>query len=539
VTAPRRQVEEARAAYAARSWRLAFEAYAAADQHHADLHPDDLDRYAVTAHLLGRMEEYFTIREREYGARIARDDLLGAARAAGWIGSQRMVMGQVGPGTGWLARAARHVEEDGRDCVEQGYVLLSKSLAAAASGDAERALELLSDSVACARRFGDPDLTALTLHQHGLTLLRAGEVARGLVLLDEAMVSLATSEPSPMVTGIVYCGVIQGCWSVYELRRAGEWTSQMTAWCDAQPDMANFTGECKVRRAELKQLHGSWSEALEELAGVRDLGADLWTAATAAYVRGELDRLQGRFDAAEEAFQITARLGTEPQPGLALLRMARGSREAAAAMVRRAMADAGAERRVELLVAGTEILLAVDDPDGARGCVEELAKVQHAHASPITRALVDHACAQLDVHLGRPEAALGRLRTALHVFVEMPAPYQEARARVLLAACCRAMGDEESADRELDTARVIFAELGAAPDLARVDARRRTTGGILTPRELEVLRLVARGLTNKGIAADLVLSERTVDRHVSNIFVKLGVSTRAAATAYAFERQLV
>jgi DNA-binding CsgD family transcriptional regulator len=344
-----------------------------------------------------------------------------------------------------------------------------------------------------------------------------------------------------MVTGIVYCGVIDGCWDVYELGRAQEWTSAMTRWCLTQPELANFTGECKVRRAELKQLHGAWPEALDELVAVDEADGDRWAAGTAAYVRGNLDRLQGRFDAADEAFGVAARLGTEPQPGLALLRLARGARQAAAAMVRRALAEsADRSRRVELLVAGTEILLAVDAPDEAAAAADELAVLARTQASPVTQALAEQALAEVDAHRGRPEAALGPLRSALRVWTELRAPYQEARVRMTIGVCCRALGDGESADRELGTARTILAGLGAVPDIARVDALLGGAGEqLLSARELEVLRLLATGTTNRAIAETLVLSERTVDRHVSNIYAKLGVSTRAAATAYAYEQQLV
>jgi DNA-binding CsgD family transcriptional regulator len=337
------------------------------------------------------------------------------------------------------------------------------------------------------------------------------------------------------VVGIIYCGVIEGCWSVYELTRAQQWTDAMARWVAAQPELGNFTGECKVRRAELKQLNGLWAEAIVEL---EQVGADenLWTSGRAAFVRGNLDRLLGSFDSAEECFTAAAKLGEDPQPGLALLRLAQGSPQAAAAMVRRALAETHQPgRRIQVLAAATEILLAVGEPAAAEGAANELSDLASVSRSPIVAALGQRARAAVCLARGAPAEALPLLREALGTWVRARAPYEEARTRVLLADACRELGDRESAGREVDVARVIFENLGARPDLARLDGHRE----LLSPRELEVLRMLATGATNRAIAEQLVLSERTVDRHVSNIFGKLGVSSRAAATAYAFERQLV
>jgi DNA-binding NarL/FixJ family response regulator len=522
----------ARAAYDAKAWQRAFDAYAAAPR----LGADDLDRYAVSAMLLGRLDDYFAIRERAYRQLLSEGDVLGAAMAAGWIGAQHMAQGEIGPGTGWLARAGRLAEQLEGESVPHGYLALSQVLEATASGDLDRAVAQAAEAAAIGRRTGDHDLAALATHQEGVTLLRVGRVQEGLSRLDEAMVALTAGELSPMVTGIIYCGVVAGCWTVYELRRAQQWTVAMSRWCDSQPDLVSFTGECKVRRAELKQLNGEWSQALDELDGVSPADMDRWAAGAAAYVRGNLDRLQGRFNSAEEHFALAAKLGVDPQPGLAQLRLAHGSVQAAAAMVRRSLAEVrDPGRRIELLFAATEILLAVGEPDEAAAATIELRGMAERQSSPVVTALAAQAGAELDLAKGSPESALAALRSALRTWLDERAPYLEARARVLVANACRALGDVESSGRELETARAIFDQLGAGPDLAKI------TGGdgVLTSRELEVLRLLATGATNKAIAAKLVLSERTVDRHVSNIFSKLGLSTRAAATAYAFSRQLV
>ncbi|HET7736056.1 MAG TPA: LuxR C-terminal-related transcriptional regulator [Nocardioidaceae bacterium] len=524
------ELSTAREAFAERAWRRAYDSFAAADAQ-AALELDDLDQFAQAAMLLARTDDYFALRERAYQLCVERNDQLGAARLAGWIGNQRMADGSVGQGTAWVARAQQHLDADGSETVLTGFLAMGHAFVALTEGQPMRAMELAAEAVECGRRFRDPELLALAAHMQGLLLIEAGETAAGVARLDEAMLALGDPRLSPLVTGIVYCGVLAGCWNAYDLHRASEWTQAMTAWCASQPELANFTGVCKVHRAELQQLRGAWTEVRAELTGVE--GA--LSSAQAAYVRGNVDRLQGRFDDAEEAFQLASRL-VDPQPGLALLRLARGSSEAAAAMTRRALGEYQEPgRRVELLFGAVEVLLAVGDVEGAAVAQAELAA--QARSSAIVLAFSQHAQAMLDLAAGRPSDALRQLRPALAAWLDIAAPYQEARTRLLVAHACRALGDTESADRELAAARATFVALGAMPDLAQLDGEVRDD--LLSPRELEVLRLVATGATNRAIAAQLVLSERTVDRHVSNIFGKLGVSTRAAATAYAFERQLV
>lgn len=524
---------EARAAYDARSWARAYARYRQA----AQLDLADLDRYAESAMLLGLMDEYFAIRERAYEQGLASGDLVGAAQAAFWTGMQRVVAGDVAVGSGWLARAARLVAEDGTDSVPAGYLLVSAAFEAVSAGDGTRADRLLDEAIAAGRRLGAPDLVVLAAHQQGLGALAAGEIERGLTLLDEAMLELTSTAHSPMVTGIVYCSVISGCWSTYELRRAEQWTAAMTGWVQEQPEMVNFTGECKVRRAELTAFRGGWDEARLELAGVDAADVDTWASGCAAYTRGNLDRLEGRYDAAEECYAVAARCGFDPQPGLALLRLARGSVQAALAMVRRSLAERQEDgKRVELLAAAVEVCLAAGETAAADDAVLQLAELADKCRSPVVLALHEQALAELALAAGRPDDALTGARTAWRHWRELRAPYHEGRARALIAAACRALGDLESAATESAAAADLFRALGAAPDLARLHG---DAAGPLSPRELEVLRVLATGATNRAIAERLVLSERTVDRHVSNIFTKLGVSTRAAATAYAFERRMV
>ena len=408
------------------------------------------------------------------------------------------------------------------------------------------AVAVSAEAAAIAERFGDRDLFALAAQAQGLFLVMDGRGEEGLVLMDEAMVSVTTGELSPIVSGLVYCGVILGCQAAFEPARAREWTAALAQWCEQQPDMVAFTGRCLTHRAEIMCLHGGWPEALAEArrAGVRcEQSGNLNAGGEAAYVQGEIQRLRGADDAAEKAYRMAARWGREPQPGLALLRVGQGKADAAAAAIRRALAEtAEPPLRARLLPACVEILLAAGELADARAACEELEQIAGAHASGMLGAMASHARGAVSLAEGEPRAALPALRRAAQQWQGLQAPYEAARARALVGQACRALEDDEGAAFELEAARGVFAGLGAAPDLMRVESLIDGAGGDdvhgLTARELEVLRLVAAGKSNREIATELVLSEHTVARHLQNIFAKLRVSSRTAAGAFAFEHGL-
>jgi DNA-binding NarL/FixJ family response regulator len=296
------------------------------------------------------------------------------------------------------------------------------------------------------------------------------------------------------------------------------------------------------------ELTGAWPDALDHAREAAERfaarAAQQRHRGRALYVEGELHRLRGDLDAAEESFRAASRCGYEPQPGFALLRLEQGRGRAAAAAIRRALAETSARfARVQLLAAGVEILIAAGDVDGAGEASRELHEVADAQQNEAIGALATRARGELALARGEPQEALGLLREAARAWQALDAPYEAARARAVLARACRALGDGETAALELEAAHDVFAALGASRDAARAEAelRRGNTPAPhgLTPRELEVLRLVAAGVTNKAIAAELVLSERTIDRHVSNILAKLRVTSRSAATAFAYEHDLV
>src|SRR5215203_1735791 len=361
------------------------------------------------------------------------------------------------------------------------------------------------------------------------------------------MVAVTAGDVSPFFAGIVYCGVIACCEEAFEPQRAHEWTNALTRWCEAQPQLVSFTGRCLAHRAGIKQLHGAWADALEEAALARERGEQAMNRAAtgqAYYQQAELHRLRGHFSAAEAAYRDASRFGREPQPGLALLRLAQGDADAAAAALGRALAETAEPlQRAVLLPAYVDVALAQDAVDDAAAASAELEEIDGRFGRAMLHAIAAQVRGSVELARGEPQAALRSLRSAWQIWEELDAQYEGARVRLLVGLACRALGDEDGAALELDAARAAFDAVGAEPDVRRVDSlsgRAEKTGDSgLSARELEVLRLLASGRTNRAIAAELVVSEHTVARHVQNIFRKLGVSSRTAATAFAFEHDLI
>ena len=541
-----RQLQHGRDSFGRRSWDEAYRAFARTDDAQA-LGADDLESAATAAYLTGRDEDYLKLLERAHRAHLDSGDAGRAALCAFWIGLRLVFRGEMGPATGWFGRARRIVEQEARDGVEQGYLFLPLVEQQIKSGNLAAADEAASQAAAVGAKFRDADLVTMALHLQGRIRLREQKVEQGLALLDEAMVSVTTGELSPIVTGLVYCSVIDACQQVCAFSRAGEWTAALAQWCAGQPQLVAFTDRCLVHRSEIMQLHGAWDEAIAEArrACTRfEQKDDQRIAAAAHYQQGEIHRLRGEFKSAEAAYRNASQWGWEPQPGLALLRMQQGRLDAAAAAMRRCVGAATDPlQRVRLLSAHVEIMLAAQKLDEARTACRELENLAAVYDTELPRAMAAHARGTVELADGKPREALPFLQRARQAWQELDTPYLAARTRVELARACRELGDEEGAGMELDAARAVFERVGAVPDLPRIDALARTEADEpahgLTGRELQVLRLLASGKTNKMIARELSLSEKTIDRHVSNIFNKLDVPLRAAATAFAYEHRLI
>jgi len=538
-------IARGRDAFDQQAWGRAYhDLSAAADEE--PLQVEDLERLAAAAYLTGRSEESLDVWARAHHSCAEVGDVARAARCAFWIAFALLNAGELARGGGWVDRAQRLLDERRVDCVERGHIRYAAALRSVFSGDVETALAGFRQAGGIGVRYRDPELMALARIGEGRCLVYMGEIARGVALLDEAMVAVGASEVSAIAVGDSYCTVIEGCRELFDVRRAQEWTAALSRWCDAQPELVLYRGQCLVHRAELLQLRGAWGDALDEVqrACARLADPDGQPALGAAqYVRGDLHRLQGALGEAEDAYRAANALGHDPQPGLALLRLAQGHAQDAVAMIRRVLDEAEpAVARARILAAYVEIMLAVGDATAARVAADELSALAAEIGRPLL--LVQAAHADGAVHLAESDAhaALRALRRARTGWQELDARYLVARCRVLIAFAYRLSGDEDSATMELDVARAEFAHLGAAPDAAQTEAllhtSQQTLAPGLSPRELEVLAEVAKGHTNRQIARQLAISEKTVASHLTHIFTKLDLPSRAAAAVYATEHGL-
>ena len=528
------------------AWSEAYEQLQAADAV-APLEAEDLERLAAAAFLVGEDAASIDALTRAHHGFLERSDAIAAARNAVRVAftmfDRPAVQAQA---AGWVARARRLFDECATDCADRGFLLCAEAFLKVRANDPVEAGSLFAQAADVGARFKDRDVLALARHGQGRVLLFQNRTAEGFAILDEVMVSVTCGEVDPIIAGVVYCSVLSVCHDLFDLRRAKEWTTALTAWCDAHPDML-FRGECLVRRSEMLQLEGAWAEALAEAEhacariGARSHPRD---AGTSPYRAAELHRLRGEFQKAEELYRRASQAGRNPHPGLALLRLAQGQVETAAVAIRHELQQRrNPASRAETLRAAVAILLSANDADAARSAAKELASTANAVDAPFLRGSSSAASGAVALAEGDAASALAQLRDACAIWRELEAPYELARARELAGLAYRQLGDEEGAQLELEAASETYERLGARPDAARVASLATASSpdvhGPLTGREVEVLRLIAAGKTNRAIATELAISEKTVARHVSNILTKLDLPSRSAATAYAYSRNLV
>jgi ATP/maltotriose-dependent transcriptional regulator MalT len=534
-------LEDPAARKQAPDWEAAFDALSALDSNGA-LRAEDLEELGEAAWWLCRLPECISARERSVAAYVADGKPRQAAIVALRLFYTLSVRGESAIATGWLRRATRLLEGEAEG-VEHGQLALAEARVARSRGDQDTELSSARRAIELGNRFGNPDLVALGRYVEGRLMVRQGEVHDGMATLDEAMLSATQGELGPMATGQVYCNVIAACQEIGDLRRAGEWTEALRGWCESQPTSV-FPGLCRVHRAEVLRLRGAWEEAELE---ARQASEDLFDtmpafASEALYQLGEVRRQRGELDEAEQTFRRASDLGREPQPGLALVGLARGRTDAAAASVRRVLAqESNRLMRARLLSAQVEIAIAGDDLTAGTAAAQELAEIAREYGSVALEAAAAFAQGRMQLAVGEAPAALASLQRAWELWNAADCPFEAAETRRALGLACREVGDSDGAELALSSSLAAFEQLGATAEAggtAEILGRRATVAG-LTAREIEVLRLVAAGKSNREIAAELYLSSKTVGRHLSNIFCKVEVSSRTAATAFAYEHGLI
>lgn len=533
-----------RDAFNKQAWRRAYDELSAAAVAEP-LEVDDLERLASAAYLAGLSDESRSawISAHEKCAHVG--DVARAARCAFWLAFALLNAGDLARGGGWVDRAKRLLDDRKIDCVERGYLRYAAALRATFSGDVHTGHEAFHAAAEIGVLFHDPELATLARIGEGRCLIYLDRVDEGVALLNEGMVAIEANDVSAIAIGDAYCTAIEGCTELFDVRRAHTWTAALSRWVDCQPELMLYKGQCLIHRAEMLYLRGDWDAAADQIEQAYRRLADpvgQLSRGAAAYLKGDLHRLRGQDRAAEAEFQLASELGRDPQPGLALLRLATGKVEAAAASIRRAYHEAGDPMSRARLVAGyVEITLANGDVAAARSAADELGAVAGTLGQPLPTALHLQLLGAVLLAEDQPELALSALRQALAGWHELDATYEAARTRMLIAAACRAVGDDDSAEMELAGAIPVFDRLDAVRDAAAARAglhlAPRLSSG-LTSREEEVLAHIAKGLTNRQIAERLVVSEKTVATHVGHILTKLGLPSRAAATAYAYEHGL-
>ncbi len=537
-------LELGRSAVADRRWAAAAEWFADAQRDDPSaLTVHDLEGWSTALFLRGERNRATEALTTAHDSSLARGDLAGAARAAGVMSIQLLEAGEVAGAGVWGARGMRLAEQlDEANHLGAMVALVPTAFGAMFVGDIADAIRRFDRIAAVADRFGDADLAAHAAFGRGMCLTMQGRVAEGFASLDAAMEPAVAGRLSSLTTCVVVRMTLDVAHRGFDLERAERWTTGFARWCDAQPELVAYTGQAHAYRAELATLHGAWADASAHAARADEsLRAGDFTAEYVANYRlAELHRLRGELHAAEDHYRRAARTGWDPQPGLALARLAAGDAAGAQSMIRNAAAGVDDTTRQRLLPAMVRIELAAGDVAAARRAADELAEAARAVPTPLFDAVAALAAARVLHAEGRTSDALGELSTARAAFAAIDAPYGVAQCRLLEGRIRRDADGPDAGRAPLEAARRGFVELGARLDVVAIDALDgQRSVDALTAREIEVLRLVTTGLTNRGVADRLSLSEKTVARHLSNIYGKLRLSSRAAATAWAYQQGIV
>lgn len=538
-------LRKAEAAQQSHAWQ---DAYASLRQVQAlgKLDTEQLNDLAFASWWLGLAAETLEITEQLHHSFLEQGQVDRAALHAIELAMLWMMRGDLALGSGWLSRARRLADTQPPGPVH-GFLRYVDVSAALDAFDIKEALAGALEMQEMGRRFANPSLAALGLMAEGVARIKGGDVRRGLGVVDEAMLPVVAGQVEPDWAGSIYCSVMAICHELADIRRARQWTDATERWCREFSAAVMFVGICRVHRVQLLSTGGVWADAEREALRVCEELADLNTGVVAEsrYQLGELFRVRGRSAQAEAAYAAARALGRSPQPGESLLRLTQGRTDEAWEAIVSAVADSGSNpfAQARLLSAQGEIALATGRVDAAEAAASALGDICRSYDSPGFCAWHRHTEGAVLLARGRPEQALPLLRAACREYQQVGAPYDEARVRLLLARCHRALGDGEAAIADERTAGTVLSELGAAPVVlpdrvgdAPGETHRDTSGtGGLTGREVEVLQHIAAGETTREIAGALMISEKTVGRHLANIFAKLGVGTRTAAAAWAYD----
>lgn len=537
-------LDEMRAAVAGQQWQRAHDAASAASfTDEPAIEAERLDLLADAAWWLGQLDECTRAREAAY--RLYDD--LGESRAAGrcavWLYEHHAFKGRGATAGAWLRRARRSLDGDD-DCEPYGALLLREAEVAHGQGLLDEALAVAERVIDLARRLRSFNLEAEALQTAGRVLIDTGQPNEGLARLDEAMLFATEGRIGPYSTGKVYCSLISACEDVGDYDRAAEWTDATQRWADGHP-FSIFPGVCRVHRASVLKRRGSLLEAAREAArACEELHDSRPVASAAAWIEvGDIRRRLGELERAEAAFAKAQEISGSPCSALALLRLAQGKIDTANTIIDACMKRVEAPlARLALLPKYVQVAVAAGDLDRASAAIDELANLLERFDSPGGQAALRVANGRVLLASGDSDRARVAFQDALERWQHLKVPYEAATTGTLLGQALRECGDDEAAAAAFRTAATLFDQIGAratADALPPPAAPTKVPPAGLSDREVEVLRLVAAGLTNQDIATALFLSVKTVSRHLSNIFTKIGVSSRAAATAFAFEHELV
>jgi ATP/maltotriose-dependent transcriptional regulator MalT len=527
----------ARRARADRRFGDAYEAFRAAGEL-APLPASDLRAFGDAAWWLGRTDEALLLSERAYQRLLEEGAPRQAALEAVGLGFLLLLRGDLASGSGWISRG-RSLLEHAPGTREHGYLMHLDAGAALQAGDLERAIALARQAQEAGRQAADPTLTALALMTEGSARIHSGAVADGMAALDAAMLPVQAGQVPPEFAGNLYCQMIAICWELADLRRARQWTEVTERWCDGFDSAVMFAGICRMHRVQLRQVAGDWDTAAAEARKVCTelAGMNVAVVAEGHYLLGDLLRLRGDADGAGQAYRRAHELGRQPQPGMALLRAAAGQAAVAVSSLQTALVAArgAGYSRAPLLRALAEVAVDAGDLKEAGAAAEELDALASTWGTDGLLAAAAHARGAVQLATGHPGDALASLRDAVGRWQQLQAPYDCALSRLRLGQVYAALGDHDAAALELDAAASTLESLEATVELQRLGRLRSRADlpGGLTPREAEVLAHVAEGGTNRQVAHALFISEKTVARHLANVYLKLGVPTRTAAASWA------